>query len=333
VGPRGPNLSVVVVSVLGMKYGFVMAYGDARAAAELAALAEEHGWDGFFVWESIWGIDAWAMLAAAAMTTERIRLGTMLTPLPRRKPWDVAGQASTVDNLSNGRVILSVGLGVTGEDRFWIFEDDPGRKVRAELMDESLAMLQHLWRDQPFDFDGKHYRSRKLESLVPPAPPPPVQQPRIPTWVVGAWPRTKSMRRAALQDGWLPHYAPIIAPGQQTGEGAGGSPAEQVGGKAGEQAGAQVGESPGELTPELLAEGVEWIRRERAAHGLTMDGYEIATQGTTSADDPKAAAQVKPWADAGATWWIDADWSSLDPIVVREQAERRLTAGPPRIDP
>src|SRR3954471_7759384 len=119
-----------------MKYGFVMASGDARAAAELAPLAEEHGWDGFFVWEAIWGIDAWVMLGAAAMTTARIRLGPMLLPLPRRNTGDVAGQVWTVDNLSNGRVSLSVGLGVTGEDRFWLFEEDPGRKVRAELMDE-----------------------------------------------------------------------------------------------------------------------------------------------------------------------------------------------------
>jgi alkanesulfonate monooxygenase SsuD/methylene tetrahydromethanopterin reductase-like flavin-dependent oxidoreductase (luciferase family) len=287
-----------------MRYGFVMAYGDARAAAELAALAEEHGWDGFFVWESIWGIDAWAMLAAAAMTTERIRLGTMLTPLPRRKPWDVAGQTSTVDNLSNGRVTLAVGLGVAGDDRFWLFEDDPGRKVRAELMDESLEMLQHLWRDQPFEYAGKHYRSRAIADLMPPAPPPPVQQPRIPTWVVGAWPRPKSMRRAALQDGWLPHHAPIVAPGQE----------------------------PGEWSAELLAEGVAWIRAERAANGLPMDGYDIVAEGTTSADDPKAAETVRPWADAGATWWIDADWSSMDPAVVRTAAERRLKAGPPRVD-
>jgi len=278
-----------------MKYGFVMPAGDARAAAELATLAEEHGWDGFFVWESIWGIDAWVMLGAAAMVTERIRLGTMLTPLPRRKPWDVAGQTSTVDNLSNGRVILSVGLGVTGEQRFWIFEDDPGRKVRAELMDESLEMLQSLWRDEPFEYTGQHYRSRKLAELVPPAPPPPVQQPRIPTWVVGAWPRPKSMRRAALQDGWLPHYA-----------------------------------EPGELTPELLAEGVAWIRAERAAHSLTMDNYDVIVEGTTTADG-SGAETVRPWAEAGATWWIDADWSSLDPVAVRAAAERRLQAGPPRI--
>ncbi|MEU4289509.1 LLM class flavin-dependent oxidoreductase [Kribbella sp. NPDC026596] len=287
-----------------MRYGFVMAAGDARAAAELAALAEEHGWDGFFVWESVWGIDAWVMLGAAAMTTERIRLGTMLTPLPRRKPWDVAGQTSTVDNLSNGRVTLAVGLGVAGEERFWLFEDDPGRKVRAELMDESLEMLQYLWRDEPFEFAGKHYRSKKIAELMPPAPapPPPVQQPRIPTWVVGAWPRPKSMRRAALQDGWLPNY--IVPPGGQ----------------------------PGELTPELLAEGVAWIRQERAAHGLTMDGYDVVAEGTTTADDPNAADTVRPWANAGATWWIDADWSSMDPTAARVAAERRLRAGPPRVD-
>ncbi|WP_371401528.1 LLM class flavin-dependent oxidoreductase [Kribbella sp. NBC_00662] len=285
-----------------MKYGFVMAYGDARDAAELAPLAEEHGWDGFFVWESIWGIDAWVMLGAAAMTTERIRLGTMLTPLPRRKPWDVAGQVSTVDNLSGGRVILSVGLGVTGEDRFWLFEEDPGRKVRAELMDESLEMLPHLWRDEPFEYSGKHYRSRKIAELMPPAPPPPVQQPRVPTWVVGGWPRPKSMRRAALQDGWLPNY---VAP---------------------------AGGEPGELTPELLVDGIDWIRRERAAHDLSMDGYDIVAEGNTRADAPNAADTVRPWAEAGATWWIDADWSSMDRDVVRQAAERRLTAGPPRID-
>jgi alkanesulfonate monooxygenase SsuD/methylene tetrahydromethanopterin reductase-like flavin-dependent oxidoreductase (luciferase family) len=285
-----------------MRYGYVLPYGDARATAELAALAEDNGWDGFFVWESIWGMDAWVMLGAAAMTTERIRLGTMLTPLPRRKPWDVAGQTSTVDNLSNGRVILAAGLGVSGEERFWLFEDDPGRKARAEMLDESLEMLAHLWQDQPFDFKGKYYRSKAIPELYPPAPPPPVQQPRITTWVVGAWPRPKSMRRAALQDGWLPNYAPVGATTRV------------------------------ELTPDHLAEGVAWIRTERAKHGLSMDGYDVVAEGVTSADDPKVADVVRPWAEAGATWWIDADWSTMDPVVVREAAERRLKAGPPRID-
>jgi alkanesulfonate monooxygenase SsuD/methylene tetrahydromethanopterin reductase-like flavin-dependent oxidoreductase (luciferase family) len=290
-------------SVLRMRYGFVIPYADARATAELAALAEQHGWDGIFVWESIWGQDAWVMLAAAAMTTERIKLGTMLTPLPRRTPWDVAGQTSTVDNLSSGRVILSVGLGVAGHDRFWLFEDDPGRTVRAELLDESLEMLQHLWRDEPFAFEGKHYRARKVKKLDPPAPPPPVQQPRITTWCVGAWPRRKSMARVALQDGWIPNYAPAGA-------------TERT-----------------DMTPQILADGVTWIGEHRAQQGLTMDGYDVVMEGVTPADDPEKAAElVRPWAEAGANWWLDADWSSLDPVKVRKAAEFRLAAGPPRID-
>src|SRR5215510_16299036 len=98
-----------------MKYGFVLPRGDARMAAETAELAERAGWDGFFIWEPVWGVDAWVALTAAAMRTERIRLGTMLTPLPRRRPWDLAGQTAALDNLSGGRVILSVGLGALHE--------------------------------------------------------------------------------------------------------------------------------------------------------------------------------------------------------------------------
>lgn len=285
-----------------MRYGFVLPYGDARTTAELAELAEEHGWDGFFVWEGIWAFDPWVMLAAAAMRTERIRLGTMLTPLPRRRPWELASQTATLDNLSGGRVVLPVGLGVSGEDRFWLFEDDPGRRVRAELMDEGLDMLERLWGETTFAYDGKHYKSRVLADPMPPIPPPPTQQPRIPIWVVAALRRPKSMRRAARLDGWLPHYAP--AEGE-----------------------------PGEFTPELLAEGMAWIREQRAADGLSMDGYDAIVEGKTPADDPAAAAAiVRPWADAGATWWLDADWSDLDPAGVREASERRLRAGPPSVD-
>ena len=91
-----------------MKFGFILPYGDAATCADLARCAEESGWDGFFVWESVWGIDAWVSLGAAAMTTSTIRLGTMLTPLSRCRPWKLASETATVDNLSGGRVILSV---------------------------------------------------------------------------------------------------------------------------------------------------------------------------------------------------------------------------------
>src|SRR2546423_3029684 len=94
-----------------MRYGFIIPSGDARGISELAAQAEEAGWDGIFVWDPVWGIDPSVTLAAAAMRTSRIRLGTMLTPVSRHRPWKLAGELATLDNLSNGRVTLSVGLG------------------------------------------------------------------------------------------------------------------------------------------------------------------------------------------------------------------------------
>ena len=147
-----------------MKYGFVLPTGDARTAANYAHDAEQAGWDGFFVWEPVWGIDAWVSLTAAAMQTERIRLGTMLTPLSRMRPWELASKAATLDNLSNGRVILSVGLGAldTGFEEFGEVTD---RKMRAELVDEGLDILTGLWRGQPFNYDGKHYKIKETKIL------------------------------------------------------------------------------------------------------------------------------------------------------------------------
>ncbi|HEY2671781.1 MAG TPA: LLM class flavin-dependent oxidoreductase [Rugosimonospora sp.] len=277
-----------------MKYGFILPWGDARTAAELAALAEAHGWDGFFVWEPVWGIDAWVALSAAAMVTSRIRLGTLLTPLPRRRPWDLAGQTAALDNLTGGRLILSVGLGSTNAG--WLaFEPDPGRRTRAELLDEGLDVLTGLWSGQPFEYQGRHYQVTPSDFNPPP---PPVQQPRIPIWVVGGWPSTRSMRRAAGYDGWLPN---TIVKG-----------------------------SAGPASPEQVRVGASWIRDYRTVEGLAVDGYDVICEGSTPADDPDAAGRiVQPWREAGGTWWIEADWSQPRQSV-RDYAVQRLAAGPPR---
>jgi hypothetical protein len=274
-----------------MKYGFVLPYGDARAAADLAHLAEASGWDGFFVWEPVWGIDAWVSLAAAAMRTGRIRLGTMLTPLARMRPWKLASESVTLDHLSNGRVILSVGLGAV-ETGFEAFGEVMDRKTRAELLDEGLDILTGLWRGQPFSYSGKHYRVKPTDFSPPP---PPVQQPRIPIWVVGAWPRPKSMQRVLRYDGLLPM-------------------------------GIDEQGRPGQLDPD----GIRAAKAYLEANRQEKTPFDIVVEGVTSGEDPVQAAEtVRPWAEAGATWWIEARWEAGSNS--REQLEQRLRQGPPRL--
>src|SRR5437763_10779934 len=182
-----------------MQYGITLPTSlDARTLAELAHEAEEVGWDGFFYWDVIFGNDPWVALTAVAMRTERIRMGTMLTPISRRRPWKLAGETVTLDHLANGRLILPVGLGApeTGFDKVG---EETDRKVRAKMLDEGLDVLTGLWSGQPFSYSGEHYHIQDVTFS-----PTPLQSPRIPIWVVGAWPRMKPMRRVLRYDGVLP---------------------------------------------------------------------------------------------------------------------------------
>jgi alkanesulfonate monooxygenase SsuD/methylene tetrahydromethanopterin reductase-like flavin-dependent oxidoreductase (luciferase family) len=180
-------------------------YADPRATAELARSAEAAGWDGFFVWDHLLVFngnvvgDPWTILAAVASATERIRIGTMLTPLPRRRPWQVTRQAVTLDHLSGGRVTLGVGLGVPVHEDFEMFGEEPDARIRAELLDEGLDVLTGAMSGEPVRLAGRHYRLDGVEFA-----PRPVQRPRIPIWVGGAWPNRAPMRRAARYDGVVP---------------------------------------------------------------------------------------------------------------------------------
>ena len=199
-----------------MQYGLTFPTMDPRTVAELAQEAEAAGWDGVFVWDVIVGDDPWITLAAVAMRTERVRIGTMLTPVSRRRPYKLANETATLDHLSNGRVILPVGLGAVDDENsgFHKLGETTDRKVRAKMLDEGLDILTGLWRGQPFSYTGKHYTVTPTDFNPPP---PPVQQPRIPIWVVGAWPRPKSLRRALRYDGLLPTV--ITADGSGAGQG------------------------------------------------------------------------------------------------------------------
>jgi hypothetical protein len=272
-----------------MQYGFVLPEGDARTAADFAQAAEEAGWDGFFMWDPVWGVDPWVSLAAAAMQTRRIRLGTMLTPVSRRRPWKLASETAALDNLSGGRVILSVGLGAI-DTGFAEFGEETGRQERAELLDEGLDILTGLWRGQPFQYDGKHYHVKPFKFQFVPAAP--VQKPRIPIWVVGAWPRLKSMQRVLRYDGLLPAKMP------------------------------DKGRKFLEITPGDIRAMKTYIEANRAE----TTPFDIIMEGKTPGDDPeKAASILRPWAEAGVTWWLDAMWDDFD----RQHVLTRIRQGPP----
>jgi len=186
-------------------------YADIRALADLTRDAEAAGWDGFFVWDHISPAasegapiaDPWIALAAIALATERIRIGTMVTPVARRRPWKLARETATLDRLSGGRLILGVGLGFPPGE-YSVFGEDADDRVRARKLDEGLDVLAGLWSGRPFRYDGAHYHIS--DTTFAPAP---VQSPRIPVWVAGMWPHRAPFRRAARWDGAFPIHADI----------------------------------------------------------------------------------------------------------------------------
>lgn len=251
-------------------------YHDPRLTAELAHEAEESGWDGFFIWDHMqWPFpeatgrppangDPWIILALIADRTSRIKIGPMVTPLPRRQPWKVARETVTLDHLSNGRLIFGVGIGGgsaefdTAEFANFGLPTDP--KVRAAMLDEELDIITGLWSGEIVNYHGNRYHVS--DTTFAPAS---LQQPRIPIWVAGTWPLKNPARRAARWDG----YAPLLndfAP----------------------------------FTPQVVGEMVAFFKQERQSD----QPFDIIIGGNTPGDDPAAAHDmVAPLAEAGATWW------------------------------
>lgn len=252
-------------------------YADPRAFLDLARAADDAGWDGLFVWDHVLGAvdwripiaDPWVLLAAAATVTRRIRLGPMVTPLPRRRPWVVARQAATLDHLSGGRLTLGVGLGHPPEAEFAAFGEDPDAAARARRLDEGLAILSGLWSGQSFVHAGQAYRLERMTFL-----PRPVQEPRPPIWVAGYWPHRPPMRRAARWDGVVPLSAALAE------------------------------SDPGAPIPlPELEEVMACIAAERGARGAA--GFDVVVNGTSPPDAADARELHAAYERAGATWWSE----------------------------
>jgi alkanesulfonate monooxygenase SsuD/methylene tetrahydromethanopterin reductase-like flavin-dependent oxidoreductase (luciferase family) len=269
-------------------------YGDVRTVAALAADAEAAGWDGFFVWDHLafvktWRLriaDPWMLLTGVALATERLRLGPMVTPLPRRRPWKLARETVTLDRLSGGRLVLGVGLGEPPEDEYGSFGEPTDPVVRAAMLDEGLEVLTRLWSGEAVSFQGRHYQVDQVAFQ-----PTPVQQPRIPIWVAGAWPRRGPLRRAARFDGSFPlkvdHRGEIVL-----------------------------------LEPDELRQLLAVVRASRDPAAP----FEVMLGGTTPDDPAAARAVIEPLAEAGLTWWSE----SVDPRQTDlDTFRRRVRKGPP----
>lgn len=293
----------------GMSLPNFNAFSDPQVLAQMAHEAEEAGWEAFFLWDHIRFddlgrpvADPWVALAGAAMNTRRIRLGTMLTPLARRRPWKLARETVTLDRLSGGRVTLGAGLGEPAQWEFGSFGEEADARIRAEKLDEGLEILTGLWSGEPFHFAGKHYQLNEMTFL-----PTPLQvresdrAPHIPIWIGGFWPNKRPFRRAARYDG-------IFALGKDA-----------------------------LLSPDNWREILTYIRQQRT----TDEPFDAVHVGVTPGSDPaKAEALIAAYQAAGVTWWLedispyayglawDQPWS--DTMV--ENLRNRIRQGPPQVE-
>jgi alkanesulfonate monooxygenase SsuD/methylene tetrahydromethanopterin reductase-like flavin-dependent oxidoreductase (luciferase family) len=277
-----------------VQFGIVFNTGTIDQLGELSAAAEEAGWDGVFYWDAVhlenFGEmhDPWVGLTVMAMRTSRVRLGAIVMAVPRHRPWLLARAATSVDHASHGRLILPVGIGALDDTAFAGVGEPTGTRERAERLDETLEFITAASTGEPFAHEGTHYRTAEMTFL-----PRPVQRPRVPIWVVGAWPREKSMQRVVRYDGILPNKLKPEG-GQDT------------------------------VTTDDIRAIADYVRERRG----TLDRFDIVTEGRTSGmDAATVAATVRPWADAGCTWWTEADWRGT-----YDDLRRRIEQGPPRLD-
>lgn len=174
-------------------------YADPQLLGDLAADAEAAGWDGVFLQDTLSldvpACDPWTALAVVAARTSSISLGVFMTAVTRRRPWLLARQATTIDHLSSGRLIMGAALGYAEQD-FAPFGETWDPRARAVMVDEALTVMTGLWSGEPYSFHGEHYHLDR--ALLRPGP---LQHPRIPIWLAAGWPHRSPLQRAACWDG------------------------------------------------------------------------------------------------------------------------------------
>jgi alkanesulfonate monooxygenase SsuD/methylene tetrahydromethanopterin reductase-like flavin-dependent oxidoreductase (luciferase family) len=268
-------------------------FADARRMADLALAAEAAGWDALLVWDHLaftWGPpsgDPWTLITACALATDRLLVGTDVSVIARERPLPFANRVATVDRLSGGRVILGVGIG-GAPDEYRKAGEPVDQRERAALADEVLEVVEQLLVGETV----RHPGPRVVVDEVTLAPLP--VQPAIPVWIGGS--SAGARRRAARHDGWIPVTVDDD-----------GRPA---------------------LVPDDVRDALDGIRADRAAAGIPAQApFDVGIHGETPGPGADAAAIVRPWREAGATWWLEMlhGWRGST-----EDLFGRVAAGPPR---
>jgi len=238
--------------------------------------------------------DPWILLTAAALSTSHLRLGTLVTPVARRRPEQLARQVATLDSLTRGRMIFAAGLGGPIEDEYSSFGDTTDPVVLAGRLDEGVELLARYWSGEPVNHDARHYQVRDV-TLLPAS----VQRPRPPIWIGGFWPHRAPMRRAARWDGAVPLFTE-----------------------------ARHGHIPPVDQVRDLVAYVNQHREDRQDRP-----FELLLGGATPGDPAKARDVIAPLAEAGATWWDERQVQATDDVHKLIPVLRRVKQGPPPCRP
>jgi hypothetical protein len=295
-----------------MKKGVLLAptiheYSDPRVLVDLARITEAAGWDGYFICDHLLLdpeghlplADPTVTLGAVAAVTNRVIIGAMVTPVSRRRPWKLAKEFASLDQLSNGRLRIGVGLGGLDQE-FSNFGENPDKKVLAKKTDEGLAIMEQLHTGGAVNFDGEMYQVRNARLL-----PRPEQRPRIPVWVGAMLPAKPGQRRAARWDGVMPHVMPPMLDETQ------------------DISGIDMRELM-QPSPEQLRDCAEYTASLREPG----DPFDVVASGMTYGLDPQAASdKLNSYREAGATWWLE--WLDCGRPGTLPDTRAFIEAGPP----